>query len=129
MRHWYAPHTRPHKERQVATYLNNSAIEVYLPIETLARLEKPRQSRPFFLGYLFAGADLERVGLWSLRYAPGVRGVVMFEGIPSRVDEGIICALRASVSARKRASCWATIRPTGVGCGSPRYSERGEWDV
>lgn len=98
MQYWYALNTKPRKERQVESFLRGRGIEVYFPTIPAPRRSRSFQERAFFPNYLFAKTDLEAVGLWTLHYAPGMRGVVMFGGIPSRVDLRVIAALRARLA-------------------------------
>ncbi len=98
MSHWYALHTKPHKERQVEAFLHGRDIEVFFPTIPVPRRPHRPSERAFFPGYLFAHTDLDVVGLWSLHYAPGMRGVVMFGGIPAKVDDHIVATLRARLA-------------------------------
>ncbi len=94
MQHWYALHAKPHKERQVEAYLTARGIQVYFPtVPVPARRGRPN-FRAFFPRYLFAQTEIEQVGLWTLHHAPGMTGVVMFGGVPARVDDAVIAALR-----------------------------------
>jgi transcription antitermination factor NusG len=92
--HWYALHAKPHKERQAEAILNTRGIKTYFPTVPAPRQRHRSAERAFFPSYLFAHADLDLVGLWSLHYVPGLRGVVMFGGVPARVDDSVIAALR-----------------------------------
>jgi transcriptional antiterminator RfaH len=47
-----------------------------------------------FPRYLFARADLDAVGLWSLHYVPGSVNVVMLGDVPARIGDEVISALR-----------------------------------
>ncbi len=94
MYYWYALHTKPHKERQVEAVLTERNIEVYYPTLPAARPRRNSATQPFFPRYLFAHADLEEVGLWPLHYTPGMAGVVMFGGVPARVNDSVIDCLR-----------------------------------
>jgi transcriptional antiterminator RfaH len=94
MKHWHALRAKPHKERQVESFLKGRGIEVYFPTVPSSRHSRSRQPRAFFPGYLFAHADLDEIGLWTIHYAPGMRGVVMFGGVPARVADPVIDALR-----------------------------------
>jgi len=94
MQQWYALHTKPHAERQVEETLRQRNIEAYLPILHVKTRRGRSSIRPFFPRYLFARADLDEVGLWSLHYMPGMRGVVMFGGVPATVDERVIEHIR-----------------------------------
>lgn len=75
-------------------FLRGRGIEVYFPTIPAPTSSRTSGERAFFPSYLFAHVDLPAVGLWTLHYAPGVRGVVMFGGIPARVDDGIIARLK-----------------------------------
>ncbi len=98
MQHWYALHAKPHKERQVEAALSARGVEVYFPAVPVP----PRRGRPayraFFPRYLFVHTDIDQVGLWTVHYAPGVSGVVMFGGVPARVDDVVIAALKARLA-------------------------------
>jgi len=98
MQHWYALRTKPHREYQVESVLKQRGVEVYFPTVPAPRRGRPSAERAFFPCYVFAYADLETVGLWTLHYAPGVRGVVMFGGVPARVHEQVITALRSRLA-------------------------------
>jgi transcriptional antiterminator RfaH len=98
MQHWYTLHAKPHKERQVEAVLAARGIEVYFPTVPAPRRNNRAAQNAFFPCYLFAHVDLDVIGLWPLHYAPGVRRVVMFGGLPARVDDGIIETLRARLS-------------------------------
>jgi transcriptional antiterminator RfaH len=93
MPHWYALFSKPHKERQVESVLIQRGIEAYFPTVPSASRRAPRE-RAFFPRYLFARFDIEMHGLNALQYTPGLRSVVMFGGMPARVDERIIVRLR-----------------------------------
>ncbi len=94
MQYWYALHTKPHKERQVEAILRERGIETYFPTVPVPRRRARSRERAFFSCYLFAHTDLDGVGLWTLHYTPGMRSIVMFGGIPARVDERVIVSLR-----------------------------------
>ena len=94
MQHWYALHAKPHKERQVEAFLTARGIQVYFPAISVPPRRGRSSSRAFFPRYLFARTDIEQVGLWTLHHAPGMTGVVMFGGLPARVDDTVIEALQ-----------------------------------
>ena len=98
MEHWYVLHAKPHKERQVADYLRQRRVEVFLP---LARVNpvNPRAARvrPYFPCYLFVKIDLAQAGMAALQWTPGLRSVVQFGGQPSVVPENLILALKRRV--------------------------------
>jgi transcriptional antiterminator RfaH len=97
MLHWYALFSKPHKERQVESALDERGIEVYLPaIQPPSR--RSHCARAFFPRYLFARFDIEQNGINALQYIPGLSNVVMFGGMPARVDEHVIRSLRERLS-------------------------------
>ncbi|MBI5651015.1 MAG: hypothetical protein HZC40_11325 [Chloroflexi bacterium] len=98
MQHWYTVHTKPRKERQVASYLAERGIEIFYPTLPAPRRRGRPDERPFFPCYLFARADIDQVGLWTLHYAPGARRVVMIGDKPARVDERLVEAIRARLA-------------------------------
>ena len=98
MQHWYALHAKPHKERQVETFLAAQGMQVYFPAVAVPHRRGRPAARAFFPRYLFVNTDIERVGLWTLHYTPGATGVVMFGGVPARIDESVIEALRARLA-------------------------------
>lgn len=92
---WYVLYTKPHSEQQVEAGLAAEGIQSYFPAIPVATPRRGRPAvRPFFPCYLFVHVDLQAVGISRLNWTPGVRHLVMFGGIPSQVDEGVIARLR-----------------------------------
>jgi transcription antitermination factor NusG len=56
---------------------------------------------------------LDLVGLWTLQYAPGMRGVVMFGGLPARVGDSLIEQLRKRLAASDIVDNYGTILEPG----------------
>lgn len=98
MDYWHALHTKPHKERQVEAFLRGRGIEVYFPTIPAPKRSRSANERAFFPSYLFARTDLDAVGLWTVHYAPGMRGIVMFGGQPARVDQNVIATLQTRLA-------------------------------
>ncbi|MCI0475382.1 MAG: hypothetical protein L0Y55_03990 [Anaerolineales bacterium] len=98
MEYWHALHTKPHKERQVESFLQGRGIQVYFPTIPSPKRSRSSDERAFFPSYVFAHVDLEAVGLWTVHYAPGMRGVVMFGGQPARVDARVIATLQTRLA-------------------------------
>ena len=90
--HWYAVHTKPHREQTVTQFFSSRGIETYLPTLTESSKASPRQGqdRPFFSCYLFAHLDLSTVALSSVNWSPGVNRVVSFGGQPAIVPDGVL---------------------------------------
>jgi len=92
MAHWYALHAKPHKERQVSSFLQTEGYEVYLPAVSVRR-RGAQKLVPFFSCYLFArlnGAS----ELSSIKWTPGLRRVVCFGGQPAVVPDEAISRIR-----------------------------------
>ena len=92
MTHWYALHAKPHKERQVFSYLQGEGFEVYLPLLPAARRSR-RKAVPFFSCYLFGrlnGTD----HFSKIRWTPGLRCIVSFGGNPAMVPDQVIEAIQ-----------------------------------
>nr|MBC7244995.1 hypothetical protein [Chloroflexota bacterium] len=104
-RHWYAVHTKPHKEHAVQEFLLSRGIDTYLPLLKGGSPYNRRNQRgkPFFSCYLFACVNLNEISLSSLNWAPGVNRVVSFGGQPAVVPDVVVGWLRqrlAQIDAR-----------------------------
>ncbi len=95
MEHWYIVNVKPHKERQVAEYLREHRITVYLPLIYVDPVT-PRSSkeRPLFPNYLFARVDLEAVGTAALQWVPGAKQLVEIGGYPAVVTDSFMFDLK-----------------------------------
>jgi transcriptional antiterminator RfaH len=122
---WTVVHTHPASERWAAENLNRAGYETYLPLHaTLSTKQHKRYvvHRPLFTGYVFLGLSPGQ-GWVAARYAPGVHKLCMSGGVPNRVPDGALEALRAGDEARRLLpSASDTWRP-GAACrlanGSP----------
>lgn len=92
MLNWYALYTKPHKERQVEAVLAGRGIETYLPLAP--RSSQGARTQAFFPCYLFAHADLQLVGAWTVQYTPGMRSIVTFGMNPAPICDDMVAALR-----------------------------------
>jgi transcription elongation factor/antiterminator RfaH len=94
-RHWYALHTKPHKERQVAALLRSREIEIFLPLLRVNPVN-PRAARekPYFPSYLFVQVDLDVIGLSILRWTPGLLRMVEFGGELGTVPASLISQIK-----------------------------------
>ena len=99
MEFWYAVHAKPHKERQVAEQLRLHRLEVFLPLARVSAT-KPwaAPEQPFFPGYLFVKADLEKVGFGEIQWTPGVRRFVEFGGQRAIVPDHFMIELKRRMS-------------------------------
>ncbi len=97
---WYALHVKPHKERIVYKQLQADELELFFP-SVRVKPKNPRAAkiRPFFPGYLFVQLNLEEMGQNSLRWTPGVHGLVEVGGAPAVVPDKLIVELRNRLEA------------------------------
>jgi transcriptional antiterminator RfaH len=96
MRHWYALYTKPCKEHQVSSFLESKGFETYLPTIQVRKNGK-KKIEPFFSCYLFV--RLEPVaGLSSVRWTPGLKRIVGFDGGPAAVPDDAISLIRRRVT-------------------------------
>ena len=95
---WYVFRSKPHKENQVLYTLCATGIETYYP-NVKVKPVNPRCSKnqPYFPGYMFIFADLESIGLTTLRWLPGAVGLLQFGDIPATVPEGFITELKQRI--------------------------------
>jgi transcriptional antiterminator RfaH len=90
--HWYTLFAKPHKERQVSSFLKNKGCEVYLPTIPVRRHGR-QKTVPFFSRYLFVRMDVS-LDLSSVRWTPGLRSIVSFGGQPAIVPNETISVLK-----------------------------------
>lgn len=93
MKYWYALHTKPNSERQVAQALADRGLEPYLPI-VRRQWRSGWRELPFFPCYMFAYFDIDEVGISAVSYTPGLRRLVAFGPKPATVPETAIELIR-----------------------------------
>ena len=77
MKHWYALYTKPHKEHQVQSQLQEVGAETYLPTVQRKLKRRDRSDRiVYFPCYVFARLDLEITPRSSITWMPGLRCIV-----------------------------------------------------
>jgi transcriptional antiterminator RfaH len=97
--HWFAVHTKPHREDAAAFNIARLDLEVFLPKVKQERVicGIPREViKPLFPGYLFA-RFCPATYLHLIRYARGVLRVVSCGDVPLPVDEAIIGEIRSRI--------------------------------
>lgn len=96
--HWYTLHSHHHKEELLYQQLLSCSLEGYYPVLKVKPVNpRSRKIQPYFPGYLFLHADLEKVGLSVLNWMPYGNGIVSFGGEPAIVPENLIQAIRQRV--------------------------------
>jgi transcriptional antiterminator RfaH len=92
---WYALHSKPHKERQVASLLRSRNLEVFLPLLRVNPVNpRAARERPYFPNYLFAHVDLDVTGLSLVQWTPGLLRMVEFGGVLGTVPGALIAQLK-----------------------------------
>jgi transcription antitermination factor NusG len=95
---WYALRSKSRKEDVVWRQVRDQGYEVFYPRLRVQPVNpRSRKVRPYFPGYLFVRADLEKVGKTAFQWLPHSVGLVSFGGEPSPVPENLIAAVRQRV--------------------------------
>jgi transcriptional antiterminator RfaH len=94
MKHWYALHTKPNAECQVAAVLDDRGIEVYLPM-VRRRWRNAWRELPFFPNYLFARFSFDEIGYSAVAWTPGLRSVVTLGTQPATVPDEAVELIRS----------------------------------
>lgn len=104
MSHWYAVQAKSHKESRAVHHLLQITIPTFLPlIEVIRRCGARRLARlePLFPGYLFVqleGMDSKPASWDAVRWTPGVKSILGFDGAPLSVPDPIIEAIKTRVA-------------------------------
>jgi transcriptional antiterminator RfaH len=96
---WYALRSKPRKELTLWRQLESRHVENFFPAIRVNPVN-PRSShvRPYFPGYMFVQADLEREGQSKFNFMPYAIGLVSFGGEPAKVPADFILALRKRIA-------------------------------
>lgn len=115
MKQWYAAHTKPNCERQVAAIMQQLGFDTFLPHLSVPDNKNKLSWKPFFPTYLFVKADFDEVGASDLRWTPGLKYLVTFDDqSPVPVPDVTIEHLRQELSAMESVGGWeATIFEPG----------------
>jgi len=95
---WYVVRTKSRREEVAQFHLQRKGLTVFFP-----RLLVPQSNSrrihivPLFPGYLFVQVQKSTEYDW-VRWVPGVKDVVNFNGIPVPVDEEIVMFLRTQAT-------------------------------
>lgn len=95
---WYTVYCKPRKETQVAEYLKAQDFDIYYPL-----VRSDNANHPYFPRYLFVRANVNIVGMSTLRWIPGSVGLVEFGGEPAIVPDHFIEQLKQHISAVQKA--------------------------
>ncbi|NLF67377.1 MAG: hypothetical protein GX579_22540 [Chloroflexi bacterium] len=89
MKQWYALHTKPSTEGQVAAHLKRKEIETFLPLISEKRRSAVSGLVPLFPGYLFICVDLQTTRSLSW-LVPGAVYLVGYGGQPIPIPDEVI---------------------------------------
>ena len=99
---WYVVQTLPNREANARAQLEAQGFRTFLPryAKTVRHARKLMTvSAPFFPRYLFVALDLGRDRWRSVNGTFGVAGLVMGNGFPIAVQNGVVESLQASCGA------------------------------
>lgn len=98
--HWYSLRAKPRKEDIVWRQAASQGYETYYPRLRVHPVNpRSRKIKPYFPGYLFVRADLEKVGTSVFQWMPHTLGLVAFGGEPAIVPDNLIQAIQERVQA------------------------------
>ena len=98
MKAWRVLYTKANAEYRVLTALRQEQIEVYLPEIAIFDKQGAKKNKPFFPNYLFINIDLENYPLSKLRWTPGLRYMLSFDGQPATVPNRFIALLQRNLA-------------------------------
>jgi transcriptional antiterminator RfaH len=97
---WYVVRTKPNREAAAAASIEAVGARPFLPRifeRVRAGLHMQTRHSPMFPGYLFVNLDLDALGK-QVRYRPGVRDFVRAGGVPQRIADEVIQAIRGRLA-------------------------------
>lgn len=99
-RRWYVVYSKPRKEEFAEISLRSKGLKTFFPRLLLPELA-PGQRRvvPLFPSYLFVYIDCLSDEYAYVRWSPGVKRLVGFNGNPTPLDEGIVAFLMGQADA------------------------------
>jgi transcriptional antiterminator RfaH len=91
---WYVMRSKPNKEMALWRELTARGTECFYP-RLHVRPVDPRNHKikPYFPGYMFLRANLEQMGMSTLRWMPYSGGLVCFDDLPATVPHHLIEAI------------------------------------
>lgn len=106
MEEWYTIYTRPRMEQRVAVTLADQGIKTYLP--KIKNHLDPAKGKliPFFPCYLFMWVDLEKTAAAKWQWAPGLRGIVAFDGVAAPISTQGIELIRRNIEEFNSSVAW-----------------------
>lgn len=93
---WYTLYTKPHAEYKVASALEQSGLEIFLP-EIHKREKDKILKTPFFPCYLFMAANMNRMSSSVWKWTPGLRYIVTNGSQPIHLSPEVIRLIKAKL--------------------------------
>ncbi len=98
-RQWYVLRSKPRKESALWDYVLSKGMECFYPRMRVNPVNpRARKIKPYFPGYMFVQADLEKVGRSAFRWMPHSLGLVQFDNNPAPVPDGLISGIKRTVA-------------------------------
>lgn len=95
---WYVMRSKPNKEDFLYEQLRIRKINTYFPcIKVQPANPRARKRKPYFPGYLFIRADLDAIGVSTLKWTPGSLGLVDFGGQLASVPDDVLEKIKHQV--------------------------------
>jgi transcriptional antiterminator RfaH len=94
---WYVAQTKPKAEKRACHWLGMKDIDVFVPkmeIKKRRKLGVVLAIEPVFPGYLFVKLEPSPSSWQQLKWTPGIKKVLGFNGAPSVVPEEVISELQ-----------------------------------
>ena len=91
---WYAVYTKPQKECYAEFNIQKRGVETFFPKLALPKAPKRKpQNVSLFPNYIFVRLDILSELYSSVKWCPGVKRIVSFNGTPAAVDDLAIAFL------------------------------------
>jgi transcription antitermination factor NusG len=98
--YWYTLRAKPRKEEVIWRQVASQGFETYYPrLKVQPVNPRSRKVKPYFPGYLFVRADIEKVGASFFQWMPHTLGLVSFGGEPAIVPDNLLQAIQERVRA------------------------------
>lgn len=103
LKKWYVINTKPRSEEMVCDQLENRHLEFFFPKMAVARKKrgaKVTAIEPVFPGYVFVQIRPNASSWCKLKWTPGVKKLLDFNGVPSVVPDELVNTLRKRLEKR-----------------------------
>jgi len=90
---WYVVYSKPRSEDCAKFHLQSKGLEVFLPRLLLPESTKRTRIVPLFPSYLFARLSFFSQEYCYVKWSPGVRRLISFNGSPAPIDESLVSFL------------------------------------